>query len=150
MSYFGQRLAEEFRKRALQARIVFIDNSMPGAALDAVLGDASTCSAVVFAAFTTAPVLAGELPAYLEKLSQGPIPVTLVSFGNPYLLAGFPRVAGYLATFSTATPSETSVAKALVGEIAITGHMPVTIPNIAQYGEGIQLPAKTQSAPTAN
>lgn len=150
MSYFGQRLAEEFRKRAPQARIVFIDNSMPGAALDAVLGDASTCSAVVFAAFTTAPVLAGELPAYLEKLSQGPIPVTLVSFGNPYLLAGFPRVAGYLATFSTATPSETSVAKALVGEIAITGHMPVTIPNIAQYGEGIQLPAKTQSAPTAN
>ena len=150
MSYFGQRLAEEFRKRAPQARIVLIDNSLPSVALDAVLGDVSTCSAVVFAAFTTSPMLAGDLPAYLDQLSQGSTPVALVSFGNPYLLSGFPKVAAYMATFSTATPSEVSVAKALVGEIAITGHLPVTIPNFAQYGEGIQLPAKTQSAPSVN
>jgi len=38
----------------------------------------------------------------------------------------------------------------VLGEIPITGHMPVTIPDFAQYGDGIQLPAKTQSAPSAN
>ena len=93
---------------------------------------------------------AGDLPAYLEKLSATSTPVALVSFGSPYLLSGFPKVAAYMAAFSTATPSEVSVAKALLGEIAITGHMPVTIPDFAQYGDGIQLPAKTQSAPSAN
>jgi beta-N-acetylhexosaminidase len=105
---------------------------------------------VVFATFTTNPMLGGDLPAYLEKLSQGSTPVALVSFGNPYLLSGFPKVAGYLAAFSTAMPSEISVVKALVGEIAITGHLPVTIPNFAQYGEGIQLPARSRSAPSSN
>jgi beta-N-acetylhexosaminidase len=150
LSSFGQRLAEEFRRRAPQARIVFIDNSLPMAALDAVTGDTSACSALVFATFTTSPMLAGDLPAYLEKLSWSSTPVALISFGSPYLLSGFPKVAVYIAAFSTATPSEVSVAKALVGEIPITGHMPVTIPDFAQYGDGIQLPAKTRSAPSAN
>ena len=150
LSTFGQRLAQEFRKRAPQARVAFVDNSLPIAALDAVIGDVSVCSALVFATFTTNPILGGDLPAYLEKLSQGSTPVALVSFGNPYLLSGFPKVNGYLAAFSTATPSEISVVKALMGEIPITGHLPVTIPNFAQYGEGIQLPAKTKSAPAAN
>jgi len=150
LSTFGQRLAQEFRKRAPQARVAFVDNSLPLAALDAVIGDVSVCSALVFATFTTNPMLGGDLPAYLEKLSQGSTPVALVSFGNPYLLSGFPKVNGYLAAFSTATPSEISVVKALMGEIPITGHLPVTIPNFAQYGDGIQLPVKTKSAPSAN
>jgi len=150
LSSFGQRLAEEFRRRAPQARIIFIDNSLPLAALDAVTGEVSSCSALVYATFTTSPMLAGDLPAYLEKLTASSTPVALVSFGSPYLLSGFPKVAAYIAAFSTATPSEVSVAKALLGEIPITGHMPVTIPDFAQYGEGIQLPAKTQPAPSAN
>ena len=150
LSSFGQRLAEEFRRRAPQARIVFIDNSLPLAALDAVTGDVSACSALVWATFTTNPTLSGDLPAYLEKLSESSTPVALVSFGSPYLLSGFPKVAAYIAAFSTATPSEASVAKALLGEIPITGHMPVTIPDFAQYGDGIQLPAKIRSAPSAN
>ncbi len=150
LSSFGQRLADEFRRRAPQARIVFIDNSLPIAALDAVTGDVSTCSGLVFATFTTSPMLAGDLPAYLEKLSTSSTPVALVSFGSTYMLSGFPKVSAYIAAFSTATPSETSVAKALLGEIPITGHMPVTIPDFAQYGDGIQLPAKTQSAPSVN
>ena len=56
----------------------------------------------------------------------------------------FPKVAAYLATFSPTTPSETSAMKALFGEIAIGGRMPVTIPGFAQYGDGIQLAAHSR------
>jgi beta-N-acetylhexosaminidase len=70
--------------------------------------------------------------------------VTLVAMGNPYLLRNFPGVAAYLATFSTVPPSEIAAVKVLWGEIAICGHLPVTIPGVAQYGEGIQLPAKVK------
>jgi hypothetical protein len=35
-----------------------------------------------------------------------------------------------------------SAVKAMFGEIPMTGHMPVTIPNIAQRGAGLNSPAQ--------
>jgi len=64
-----------------------------------------------------------------------------VALGNPYVLRSFPNVAAYLATFSNVPPSEVAAVKALVGEIAIRGRLPVSIPGQAKYGDGIQLPA---------
>ena len=62
----------------------------------------------------------------------------VLAMGNPYVAADFPSVQNYLCTFSNATVSETSAVKALFGEIPIHGHLPVTIPNIAQRGAGIE------------
>ena len=59
-------------------------------------------------------------------------------------------MTAYLATFSTVPPSEIAAVKALWGEIAIRGHLPVTIPAQAAYGEGIQLPATRPRAPSAS
>jgi beta-N-acetylhexosaminidase len=56
--------------------------------------------------------------------------------GNPYLAKDFPEVQNYLCTFSAAPVSELSAAKALFGEMAIQGHLPVTIPGIAARGAG--------------
>jgi len=39
--------------------------------------------------------------------------------------------------------------KALFGEIPIRGHLPITIPDVAKYGDGIQLPATAQPPPQA-
>ncbi len=141
LSSFGQRLADEFHKRAPRARVVFVDNVLPPVALDAVLGDPSTCSAIVFATFTTNPVLSGELAPFVQKLSEGPVPVVFVSLGNPYLVTPFPKVAAYMAAFNSAPTGEIAVAKALLGEIAITGKLPVSIPDFGQYSDGLQLPA---------
>ena len=44
-------------------------------------------------------------------------PVTLASLGNPYLVRSFPNVSAYLTTYSPTPGSETSLAKALLGEI---------------------------------
>jgi hypothetical protein len=51
--------------------------------------------------------------------------------------ADFPAIQNYLCTFSNASVSETSAVKALFGEIAIRGRLPVSIPNFAQRGAGI-------------
>jgi len=58
------------------------------------------------------------------------------------MLQAFPKVAAYVAAFSTTTTSETAVAKALAGEIAIRGKLPVTIPPFAKYGDGIERAAR--------
>jgi beta-N-acetylhexosaminidase len=38
-------------------------------------------------------------------------------------------------------PSEVAAVEALFGEIDIRGHLPVSIPGLANYGEGIQVRA---------
>ena len=87
--------------------------------------------------------LAGGYPDFLNALIAGKAPVVLAALGNPYLLHSFPNVAAYVTTFSPTAPSETALAKALFGEIAITGHLPVTISGVAKYGDGIQVPVAT-------
>jgi beta-N-acetylhexosaminidase len=85
--------------------------------------------------------LGGGFPMMLQKLIDTKKPVALVALGNPYLLRSFPDVAAYMTTYSTVPPSEISAVKALFGETAIGGKLPVTIPGFAQYGDGIGLAA---------
>jgi beta-N-acetylhexosaminidase len=81
--------------------------------------------------------------ALLQKVLDRAAEKTVVlAMGNPYLAQDLPAVQNYLCTFSNATVSEVSAVKALFGEIAIRGHLPVGIPNIAQRGAGIERPAK--------
>ena len=69
----------------------------------------------------------------------------VVAMGNPYLAADFPKTENYMCTFSNASVSEIGVIKALFGEIAIRGHLPVSIPNVAQRGAGLERPVRVAS-----
>jgi len=80
----------------------------------------------------------------LEKILQNAAAKTeVVAVGNPYLALDFPSVQNYLCTFSNAVVSEVAVVKALFGEIPIHGHLPVSIPNIAARGVGMDRPQAT-------
>jgi len=61
----------------------------------------------------------------------------VVALGSPYLARDFPEIESYLCTFSDATVSERSAARALFGEMAIRGRLPVSIPGVASRGGGI-------------
>jgi beta-N-acetylhexosaminidase len=144
----GQTFVQELRKRAPKAPEVTLDPAMDRQALDDAVRKLSNCDNYAVAAFSSVAAyrgsigLAGDLPSVVEGLIATGKPVALIAFGNPYLLRNFPNVPAYLATFSTATTSEVAAVRALFGEINITGHLPVTIPSLAQYGEGIQVQAK--------
>ena len=118
-------------------------------AIDLALAKLQSCSSYAIAAFSAVSSgrgsvgLAGDLPRAVQSLTAAGKPVILIALGNPYLLRNFPEVTAYLATFSTVPPSEISAVKALWGEIAIGGHLPVTIPGLANYGDGIAIPSKT-------
>jgi beta-N-acetylhexosaminidase len=56
------------------------------------------------------------------------------------MIRSFAGASAYLTTYSSVAPSEVAAVKALFGEIPIQGHLPVTIPGIAKYGDGIQIP----------
>jgi beta-glucosidase-like glycosyl hydrolase/CubicO group peptidase (beta-lactamase class C family) len=76
----------------------------------------------------------------VERLISSGKPIIWVAFGNPYVLRLFPEVPGYMCTFSYSDVSQVAAAKALTGEIAISGKMPVSIPGLSRVGEGLQIP----------
>jgi len=142
----GIRLIDEVKKRAPSITTTVLDPSMTKSDLDQVSEKASSCGQIIAAAFVSVNAYRGNvaLPGgysdFLNALIAGKVPVVLAALGNPYLARTFPNVAGYLTTDSPTPTSETALAKALFGEIAITGHLPVTIPGVAKYGDGIQVP----------
>ena len=152
----GQVFAQEIRKRQPNASLATLDPGMPREMLDESLAKLGFCETYAVAAFASVSAyresvgLAGDLPHVVETLVSSAKPVILVALGNPYLLRNFPSVTAYLATFSTVPPSEIAAAKALFGEIPIRGHLPVSIPGLAAYGDGIQLPAVRPPAPNVN
>jgi len=144
----GWRLLEEAQKRAPKMPITIVDPRMTKADLDEVLhSTTAACTEIVVAAYVSVAAyrgnvaLPGEYSGFVNALLAGQTPVLLAALGSPYLVHSFPQVSAYLTTFSTTETSETAFIRALFGEIPITGKLPVTIPGIANYGDGIQLPA---------
>ena len=90
---------------------------------------------------------AGLLNAILDRAAARTV---VLAMGNPYVIGDFPAIQNYVCAFSNATVSETAVVKALFGEIPIGGHLPVTIPGVANRGEGLERPARPASGGSAH
>jgi beta-N-acetylhexosaminidase len=144
ISQLGQRTTQEFRRRAPNGRVIALDTGLPLAALEATAGDMTACSAIVAASFASVSADLKDVKLMLGNLSNGPAPMILLPFENPYLLTSVPSATAFLTTFSSSLPSEIAAVKALFGEIPITGHTPVSIPGFAQLGAGIQSPVRAR------
>jgi len=143
----GQVFTQEVRKRTPTPALVTLDASMTHDAVGEALQKLPVCGSYAVAAFASVTSgrgsvgLAPELAQTVDALISTSKPLALVALGSPYLLRSFPNATAYLATFSNVPPSEVAAVKALWGEIPIRGHLPVTIPGEAKYGDGIQVPA---------
>ncbi len=61
-----------------------------------------------------------------------------VSFGNPYLLRGFPEMKTFAVAYGDMASLQRAAARALLGEIDFNGKLPITVGSYAR-GTGIQL-----------
>jgi beta-N-acetylhexosaminidase len=83
-----------------------------------------------------------EQAALAEQIFHAGKPVITVGFGSPYLIENFPQAETWLAVFGISDVAQISVARALFGQIPISGHLPVTIPGVKlAAGFGISQPA---------
>ncbi len=78
------------------------------------------------------------MPSLIEVLTARGKPVIAVSLGSPYLLAAFPSVPAYMPAWGGAPVSQRAAAAALLGEIAITGKLPISLPPHFAAGAGIE------------
>ncbi len=156
----GRAFERELRSRVRDVAIYWVDPRLAAAMTPQVLSavdQAQTVLAAVYLIPTAGKALKvdGQLknsvslndgPAtLLHSILEHAAPRTVVlAMGNPYVAADFPETQNYLCTFSNATVSEVSAVKALFGEIAVRGRLPVSIPAIAARGAGLDRPLVLQ------
>jgi beta-N-acetylhexosaminidase len=152
----GRVLERAIKARVPDANVIYVDPRIAAALSAETLKAVDQAQAVIAAVFvvpTAGKAMKGAdgltnsvalndasgtlLQAILDHAAQK---TAVLAMGNPYLAQDFPAIQNYLCTFSNASVSEVSAVKALFGEIAIRGHLPVSIPKIAQRGAGIERP----------
>jgi beta-N-acetylhexosaminidase len=151
----GHTLQHQIRARVPNANVIYVDTRIADAMSDEVLKAVDQAQAVVAAVYVVPSAgkivkadsgglknsvsLSDASGALLQKILDHAAEKTVVlAMGNPYLAQDFPAVQNYICTFSNEAVSEVSAGKALFGEIAFRGHLPVSIPTIAQRGAGIE------------
>jgi beta-N-acetylhexosaminidase len=150
----GRLFEHEIRARVPGARVIYVDSRTASATATEVMPAVDAAETVVAAIYevpvagravkvgnsVTNTVSLGESSAALlqQILGRAAPKTVVIAMGNPYLLQDFPASQNYICTFSNSSVSEVSAARAIFGEIPILGHLPVTIPNLAQRGFGIE------------
>jgi beta-N-acetylhexosaminidase len=155
----GRMLARQVRSRVPDANVIYMDPRVAAGMTDEVLKAVDEAQAVIAAVYVVptpggmknSAAVADATGTLLSKLlEQAASKTAVVAMGNPYVMTDFPGIQNYMCTFSNASISELSAVKALFGEIPIRGHLPVSIPNVAQRGAGIERQAQLAQGGSQN
>ncbi len=80
------------------------------------------------------------LARFVEAVHESDTPLVLLSFGSPYLLTELPDVRSYLLAWGGRPVSQRAAAEALLGQVAIGGRLPISLPPFHRVGEGLTRP----------
>ncbi len=141
---------EELQRRNSAIESTTLDAKASEAEISRVLNklDSSKYDAVIYSVAVRARSGKGSvaLPSIGKRLAselvKRQVPLLVISFGNPYLLAAIPEVPAYLLAYSPFPVSQRAAAKAVFGEIEINGRLPVALPGLYPRGHGIKIGAR--------
>lgn len=145
----------EIELRANVISSVLIDPRTPADELNRAINNAQKADVIavglfarIFAGRGSSGLIHEQLIRFINELSTKDKPVVVVSFGSPYLIFQFPGVDGYMISteptwdfygYDKYRPGQIAAAKALFGEIDISGKLAVTIPGLFPYGHGLSI-----------
>ncbi len=139
-----QPFAGAFDRRKLDGAV--IDDRSSEKEVDSLLDRAKAAKLIVVAMYgrvRSGQSNSGALPEpgarALKKLLERKAPVVGISFGNPYLLQSFPELKTYLVAYGDMPSLQRAAARALLGEIGVSGKLPISLPSLYARGTGIEL-----------
>jgi len=94
----------------------------------------------LFSSLRTAKGSVDLLPRHIElvkEMAAGPAKIVVLSFGSPYFLRHFPEVDAYVCLYRNTAQAQEVAAKAIFGEIEVSGRLPVSIPGLYPRGHGL-------------
>ncbi|MCJ7629881.1 MAG: glycoside hydrolase family 3 C-terminal domain-containing protein, partial [Longimicrobiales bacterium] len=144
----GRVVNTALRTRYPSLSVADVTRDTPADVYAGILRRARNSNLVVVSLFVTIVSYSGSVAIpdqtaqFIQALARENIPHVVISFGNPYLLAGFPNAQAYLLAWSGAEVSQRAAIRALFGEIEIQGRTPTRIPPLFEIGDGIHVPIR--------
>ena len=137
----------ELKKRWANTEAVEISDRTTPTELELVRAMLDNYDAIVAGIFVRASSGSGRLDLaphvirFLQDVSRSSErrnqPFVATFFGNPYTPMFVQEIPAMLLTYDFSDYAETSMVRALSGEIAITGMLPITLPEMFKLGHGL-------------
>ena len=128
--------------RVESVRPVRVDPDTPEETYDSLRIRAREADLVLVSAYVPPRAGAGEVAApdaladFVRDVGKER-PLLVTSFGNPYLLGALPDAPAYLIAWGDREVSQAAAVRALFGETAIAGRLPISIPPFHAIGDGL-------------
>jgi len=135
--------AEKFESNNSFKESYFYDLSGDIGNSSEILSDAADADVIIIPIYAKVKIMTGTvgLPSsqlsLINSLAASGKNVIVISFGNPYLIRGFPEVSSYLCAYADAETSINSVINTMNGIIKFKGKLPVSISSEFKLGHGI-------------
>jgi beta-glucosidase-like glycosyl hydrolase/CubicO group peptidase (beta-lactamase class C family) len=146
---------DELTRRRIPFESVYVPPDVSDEKAADVLARAASSTHVVASVFARVAAFRGtaDMPegqaALLRRLRAGPTPLVIVSFGSPYILRQVPDAAVFVCAYGWPETSQRAAVAAILGEHAVEGKLPVTLPGFHPYGYGINIPRREMTLRTA-
>jgi beta-N-acetylhexosaminidase len=150
--YVAQPFAAAMAKAGHRMETFVIDSRSSEEEVAQALASARKADLVIASLYgrvRTGQAQSGALPdpgsRALGNLIASKLPLIGISFGNPYLLQGFPELKTYMVAYGDMPTLQQASARALAGAIDVTGRLPISLPALYARGTGIQIKAQVQA-----
>jgi len=147
----------ELKKRWPQTTAIEVSDHTPLADLDMVRAIAPRYGAVVASVFVRATSgsgrldLAPELVRLLKDVTaetaRTKTPFITTFFGNPYTASFVPELPAILLTYDLYDLPELAAVRAIAGEAAIVGRLPISLSGLSPAGHGLDRSAQIPKSP---
>jgi CubicO group peptidase (beta-lactamase class C family) len=147
-AYPGRFFENEIRQRVDSVEALRFDTRFaPVGTLD--LSKFEAYDAVILAVFVRVAdrkgrvALPDEQAAAVRRVLALRRPVIVACFGSPYVIKHFPEAKTWLGVFSNADVAQRAAARAIFGQVPISGRIPVNVPGAVSIGAGMDLAANS-------
>ena len=132
-------LDRELRARASVVSSTTIDSRTRDEELKELAQLQADVAVIAFAIRARSGAGSIAVPAAARHLVESlKIPSIGISFGSPYLLREVPALGTYICAYGIQPVMQVAAAKAMFGEAAFEGRLPVTIPGLYSRGHGLR------------
>jgi beta-N-acetylhexosaminidase len=148
----GRTFIPQVQQRVEQAKVIRLDPRTTADEYQVAMDEAAKAESIIIAPFVKRAASKGTvaLPEaqanFVRRLIALEKPVAVIAFGSPYLIRQFPNAPVYVVTYAIEEVAQLAGVRALFGETAISGRLPVSIPNLFQLGAGLQVGVKKSTA----
>ena len=131
------------KKSGLKIKPLQIDESDSKVVLNAMLNEIPDNALVLVNAFANPKAnkdrifLPENETEFLHNLMNKTDRIILTSLGTPYLIQEFSGIPVYLCAYKSNSVMQTALVNALLGKNKISGKLPISIPGVATFGDGL-------------